>query len=88
MIVSLGPKLTALDNKLRSMEPIIRYLFVNVEDQEKRAAKDKTVQDAMRATRKPQKVEGAVAQEPEVKLTETELESKIEKALESEDLGK
>jgi len=84
-----GPKLTSLDNKLRSMEPIIRYLFVNVEDQEKRAAKDRTVQEAMRATRKPPKVEAAPGQaQPEVKLTDTELESKIEKALESEDLAK
>ena len=81
-----GPKLTALDNKLRSMEPIIRYLFVNVDDQERRAAKDKTVQETMRLGRKPPKVETAAA--PEIKLTETELESKIEKALESEDLAK
>ncbi len=82
-----GPKLQGLDNKLRSMEPIIRYLYINVEEQEARAAKDKKVQDKMRASRKPQKVEGAAAA-PEVKMTETELEQKIEKALESEDLSK
>src|SRR6185436_2729583 len=43
-----GAKLTPLDNKLRSMEPIIRYLVVNVEDQERRRAKDHTVQETMR----------------------------------------
>lgn len=80
-----GGKLQSFDNKLRSMEPIIRYLFVNVEDQERRAAKDRKVQEKMRASRKPPK---PVAAGPEIKLTETELESKIEKALESEDLTK
>src|SRR5438046_1760560 len=39
-----GSKLQGLDNKLRSMEPIIRYLAVNVEEQEARAAKDLKVQ--------------------------------------------
>jgi small subunit ribosomal protein S6 len=80
-----GKKLQEFDNKLRSMEHIIRYLFVNVEEQELRAAKDKLVQEKMRASRKPVKAEGEVE---EVKLSETELESKIEKALESEDLAK
>lgn len=79
-----GAKLQALDNKLRSIEHIIRYLFVNVEDQERRASKDLKIQEKMRASRKP-KVEATA---PEVKLTETELEQKIEKALESEDLAK
>ncbi len=83
-----GAKLTSLDNKLRSMEPIIRYLVVNIDDQERRAAKDKTIQDKMKAARKPQKVEGTAAAEPEVKLSESELEQKIEKALGSEDLAK
>ena len=83
-----GAKLTSLDNKLRSMEPIIRYLVVNIDDQERRAAKDKTIQDKMKAARKPQKVESTGAAEPEVKLSETELEAKIEQALESEDLAK
>lgn len=81
-----GSKLTALDNKLRSMEPIIRYLVVNVEDQERRAIKDKKVQDKMKLARKPQKTESEAKEE--VKLTENELEQKIEKALESEDLAK
>lgn len=81
-----GSKLQPLDNKLRSMEPIIRYLAVNVEEQEARAAKDRKVQEKMRASRKPPKVETEAA--PEVKMTETELEQKIEKALESEDLAK
>ncbi len=82
-----GGKLQALDNKLRSLEAIIRYLFVNLEDQERRAAKDKDVQEKMRASRKPQMVKPEAAPE-EVKLTESELENKIEQALESEDLTK
>jgi small subunit ribosomal protein S6 len=81
-----GSKLQGLDNKLRSMEPIIRYLAINIDDQERRAAKDRKVQEKMRAGRKPPKVETPL--EPEVKMTETELEQKIEKALESEDLAK
>lgn len=81
-----GKKLQSFDNKLRSMEPIIRYLVVNVEDLERRAVKDRKVQDKMRLNRKPQKVEAAPV--PEVKLSETELEQKIEQALESEDLAK
>jgi len=82
-----GPKLTSLDNKLRSMEHIIRYLVANIDEQERRAAKDKTVQEKMRASRKPipRKPEPAG---PEIKLTDTELEQQIEKALESEDLSK
>lgn len=83
-----GPKLQGLDNKLRSMEPIIRYLVVNVDDQERRAIKDRGIQDKMKAARKPQKIENATPQEPEVKLSETELESKIEQAIGSEDLTK
>lgn len=83
-----GKHLQGLDNKLRSMEPIIRYLAVNVDDQERRAIKDRRIQDQMKAARKPQKVETATPLEPEVKLSETELEQQIEKALESEDLSK
>jgi small subunit ribosomal protein S6 len=82
-----GSKLTPLDNKLRSMEPIIRYLVINLEEQERRAAKDYKIQEKMRANRKPIKTEGETTDE-EVKLTETELEQKIEAALESEDLSK
>lgn len=84
-----GRKLQGLDNKLRSMEPIIRNLVVNLEDQERRAMKDREVQDKMKLGRKPQKTETAPS-EPveEVKLTDTELESKIEQALGSEDLSK
>jgi small subunit ribosomal protein S6 len=84
-----GGMLQGLDNKLRSMEPIIRYLVVNVEDMERRAIKDRGIQDKMKAARKPQKTEtAAMPQEPEVKLSETELESKIEQAIGSEDLTK
>ena len=81
-----GGKLQGLDNKLRSIEPIIRSMVVNVEDQELRAEKDRKVQEKMRASRKPIKTE--VTPVPEIKMTDTELESKIEKALESEDLAK
>ncbi len=81
-----GKHLEPLDNKLRSMNSIIRYLVANVDDQEKRAENDRKVQEKMRAGRKPQKAEGEAA--PVVNLTETELESKIEKALDSEDLTK
>jgi small subunit ribosomal protein S6 len=73
-----GKALQALDNKLRSMEPIIRYLVVALDEQEKRAEKDAKVQASMRANRKP------MADKPEgepVKLSESELDQKIEKAL-------
>ncbi len=79
-----GRKLQPLDDKLRSIESIIRYLAVNVEEQEKRASKDLKIQEKMKASRKPKVEEVA----PEVKLSETELEQKIEQALESEDLAK
>ncbi len=80
-------KLQDLDNKLRSIEAIIRYLVINVDEQERRAAKDRVVREAMQANRKPQT---APAEEgsPAAPITDTELEQKIEKALESEDLTK
>jgi small subunit ribosomal protein S6 len=85
-----GGKLQALDNKLRSLESIIRYLVVNVEEQEIRKIKDKKIQDKMKATRKPPKIEqvAAVPTPPEINLTETELEQKIKEALASDDLAK
>src|SRR3989344_6938942 len=52
-----GSKLQGLDNKLRSMAAIIRYLVVNVDEQERRAATDRQVQEKMRASRKPVKTE-------------------------------
>lgn len=79
-------KLQELDNKLRSLESIIRYLVVNVDEQERRAAKDRKVREHMQANRKPQTpAETAPAAAP---ISDTELEQKIEKALESEDLTK
>lgn len=90
-----GPKLKEFDNKLLSIDTIIRYMFVNVEEMELRAEKDKKIQEKMRSNRKPQDVPVAegeaavvVAAQPEVKLSETELDQKIEQALESEDLAK
>jgi small subunit ribosomal protein S6 len=87
-----GSNMAGLDNKLRSLESIIRYILVNLEDAEIRKAKDRVIQEKMRASRKPPKVEGTPSKEitelPEIKITESELEQKIEKALESEDLGK
>ncbi len=84
-----GRKLQSLDDKLRSLDTIIRFLVVNVEDMERRAAKDKMVQEKMKSNRKPQveevKEEAAPAA---IEISETELEKKIEKALESEDLAK
>jgi small subunit ribosomal protein S6 len=85
-----GSKLQALDNKLRSLESIIRYLVANTEEQDRRRVKDKTIQDKMKATRKPPKIEPAAPTPapPEINLTETELEQKIKQALESDDLAK
>jgi len=82
-----GKNLQALDNKLRSMEPIIRYLVVALDEQEQRAAKDVKVQESMRANRKPI-VAAAEGSPTPVKLTDTELDQKIEKALDSDDLTK
>ena len=86
-------KLQELDNKLRSIEAIIRYLCVNVDEQERRMAKDLTVREKMQANRKPMPVaaaEGATApaEAPVAPISEAELEQKIEKALGSEDLTK
>jgi small subunit ribosomal protein S6 len=80
-------KLQEFDDKLRSIESIIRYLVINVDEQERRMAKDRQVRDAMQANRKPQMIaaEGAPVATP---ISEAELEQKIEKALESEDLTK
>lgn len=78
-----GKSLQALDDKLRSMEPIIRYLVVALDEQEKRAAKDAKVQEAMRANRKP--IPGKPETATDVKLSDTELEQKIEKALGSDE---
>lgn len=82
-----GTQLATLDNKLRSMEGIIRYLVVNLDEQERRRAKTEIMQEKIRAHRRPQKPQEETA-EPAVQLTESELEKKIEKALESEDLAK
>jgi len=82
-------KAQELDNKLRSIESIIRYLFINVDEQERRAAKDSLIQEKMRSARKPQPAEADQEKAAEAPaLTETELEQKIEKALDSEDLAK
>lgn len=79
--------LQELDNKLRSIEAIIRYLAINVDEQERRAAKDQTVREHMQANRKPQVP--AAGEAPAVApISEAELEQKIEQALESEDLAK
>jgi small subunit ribosomal protein S6 len=79
-------KLQDMDNKLRSIEAIIRYLVVNVDEQERRAIKDRKIRDTMQANRKPQPTaEAAPAAAP---ISDSELEQKIEKALGSEDLTK
>ncbi|HYC79414.1 MAG TPA: 30S ribosomal protein S6 [Candidatus Binatia bacterium] len=81
-------KLQELDNKLRSIESIIRYLCINVDEQERRAAKDRTVREKMQANRKPIPQAEGEAAAPAAPITDAELEQKIEKALESEDLAK
>lgn len=78
-------KLQELDNKLRSIESIIRYLVVNIDEQERRMEKDQKVRAHMQASRKPRPTEEATAIAP---ISEAELDQKIEKALESEDLTK
>lgn len=84
-----GSKVAALDNKLRSIESIIRYIIVNTEELLLRKAKDQERAEKMRATRKPKRVPSApVVTVPEIQLTETELEKKIEEALGSQDLTK
>lgn len=81
-------KLQEFDNKLRSIEAIIRYLAINVDEQERRAAKDKDVREKMQASRKPMEPEVDATAPVAAPITEAELEQKIEKALESEDLTK
>jgi small subunit ribosomal protein S6 len=80
-------KLQELDDKLRSIEAIIRYLCVNVDEQERRAAKDRDVREKMQANRKPQAAPAAEGA-PVAPISDSELEEKIEKALESGDLTK
>ena len=82
-----GAKIKDLDAKIRSLDSIIRYIIVNLEELEKRREKDQRVHEKMRASRKPIPTP-TVEEKPEVKITETELEEKIAQALESEDLTK
>lgn len=91
-------KLQELDNKLRSIESIIRYLVVNVDEQERRAAKDQKIREHMQANRRPQNPEEGAAEKtpagptpgpvPSEPISEAELDQKIEKALDTEDLAK
>ena len=83
-------KLQEFDNKLRSIEAIIRYLCINVDEQERRMGKDQKIRESMQANRKPQAVaaEAEAAVPAAAPITEAELEQKIEKALDSEDLAK
>jgi small subunit ribosomal protein S6 len=82
-----GKKLKELDNKLRSIKAIVRYMVVNLEELEHQKAKTHAVQEKMKQSRKPRKVESTpVLQEPEIKMSETELDEKIKAALGSEDL--
>ncbi|MDP4001183.1 MAG: 30S ribosomal protein S6 [bacterium] len=85
-----GGKLQALDNKIRSINHIVRYIVVNLEDMERQKTKTKALQEQLKLSRKPKKPESepAPVAEPEIKFSESELEEKIESALESEDLTK
>jgi len=80
-----GAKIGSLENKIRSQEAIIRFLVANIDEQERRAAKDAQVQAKMKASRKMRTEAAPAAQ---INLSETELEQKIEQALGSEDLAK
>lgn len=80
-------KVTGLDGKLRSLEHIIRYIVVSLDEMERRKIKDQELRDKMKPRQRPKPAEAQPAVE-EIKLTETELEQKIEKALESGDLAK
>lgn len=79
-------KIQEFDNKLRSIESIIRYLVANIDEQERRAEKDRQIQEKMRSSRKIP-AEAVQAEQGPV-MSEAELEQKIEKALESDDLSK
>src|SRR5438105_3563025 len=46
-----GPKIGSLENKIRSQEAIIRFIVVNLEEQERRAAKDHEIQQKMKLSR-------------------------------------
>jgi small subunit ribosomal protein S6 len=83
-----GPKIVALENKIRSIDSIIRFLVINLEDQQIRAAKDQAIQAKMKASRKMRPEVAATPQEAPINLSESELEKKIEAALGSEDLAK
>ena len=83
-----GPKIAQLENKIRSVDAIIRFIVVNIDEQERRAAKDKIIQDKMKSTRKPREQVVAAEQAAPINLSESELEQKIAQALESEDLSK
>jgi small subunit ribosomal protein S6 len=78
-------KLQEFDNKLRSIEAIIRYLVINVDEQERRMVKDRDIREKMQANRKQPVAAAVPAAAP---ITEAELDQKIEKALESGDLTK
>lgn len=81
-------KLKDVDAKIRSLESIIRYIIVNLEEQDRRREKDMKAHEKMRAGRKQPVATTPVAPRPEVKISDTELEEKIAAALESEDLTK
>jgi small subunit ribosomal protein S6 len=91
-------KLQEFDNKLRSIESIIRYLVANIDEQERRAAKDQKIREHMQANRRPQTPEGEQDDKapagptpglaPAEPISEAELDQKIEQALDTEDLAK
>jgi small subunit ribosomal protein S6 len=83
-----GSLMKSLDNKLRSIESIIRYLVVNLDEADIRKEKDRKIQEKIKAARRPVKIEPATIQQIDITMTDTELEKKIEQALESEDLAK
>jgi small subunit ribosomal protein S6 len=84
-----GGKMRELDGKIRSIESIIRYIAVNLEELEERQEKDRKVQEKARALRKiPAEKSADKPASEDIKITDLELDEKIEQALESEDLSK
>ncbi|MBI4363318.1 MAG: 30S ribosomal protein S6 [Candidatus Doudnabacteria bacterium] len=81
-----GAKVKNLDAKIRSLDSVIRYIIINLEELEKRREKDQKIHEKMRASRKA--MPAPAEPKSEVKITDTELEQKIEAALGSEDLTK
>lgn len=84
-----GAKIQGIENKIKSQDAIIRFIIVNLDEQDRRAVRDREVQEKMKLNRKPRPTESQPdSDKAPINLSETELEQKIEKALDSSDLSK